>query len=322
MKKIFWMRYLSAILVFAPLLSITPIQVWGADPIKLAQAKSGYDQYMQQGYAATVRKDYSSALRFFQQAQQARPGDKYASSAINNVGLYIKRGRNARIVFIAVGKPGNRVSGGIRTGSCSQQGAKVTALIPGKDSDKNSGNSPGSQNSTPVEPQLTTVGYPTLFFYVPQTSAPALEFLLRDGGTDIYKTTFKPSGKPGIVGVSLPSNSNLAPLTAGKQYKWSFSVKCDLDDPDKDMLVEGFIKREQPDQNLSIQLQKAQPRERVTLYAAAGFWQDTLATLADLRRQRPNDSELQADWEDLLKSVGIEEKIAKAPLSVQEGSRQ
>lgn len=48
-----------------------------------------YDRYMRLGYDATQRKDYPAAIQFFQEALTLRPGDYYATEAINNVSTYM-----------------------------------------------------------------------------------------------------------------------------------------------------------------------------------------------------------------------------------------
>jgi hypothetical protein len=51
------------------------------------------------------------------------------------------------------------------------------------------------------------------------------------------------------------------------------------------------------------------------LYAASGIWENAITTLADLRRQKPNDPTVQDYWEQLLTSVKhLEEaNIAQEP---------
>jgi hypothetical protein len=304
MQKIFWMRYLSSVLVFAPLMSLRSI-VAVAIPMHLAQAKSGYDEHMQLGYDATRQRNYSAALTYFKQALQENPGDRYAGVAVRNLEGYIARdrqdGSQARnsLAYISssLGIPSRRVPGASRASSCLHSANSLTALTPQKN------------------PALTTAGYPVFFFYIPQTSAQALELVLQDAKNDeqVYKATFKTSGEPGVVRLSLPANSTKSHLKAGKEYHWSFSVICDRQDRSQDMVVEGSIQRMVPDHNLTVELEKAAPRERAVLYATAGFWQDTLATLAQLRSSRPNDPQVTTDWKELLKSVGLE-GIAQEPL--------
>jgi hypothetical protein len=296
MKKILWLWYLSVFVVFTPLLALNSTHVWSASNKNTVQ-KSGYNQFMLQGYAATAKRSYPLALSWFQKALKERPGDKYAIAAIRNVEGYVKRDRNARLVFVAVGKPGNRTSAASRSGSCTQGTPSLLSLVP------------------KAEPQYTATGYPTFLFYVPQNTAQAFELIVEDETSDnpLYKKTFKSQPKSGVISVSLPQNANVPALEIDKQYKWTFSLVCDTRAIDKNINVEGAIVRSQPDANLSTLLKTAQPRERVSLYAASGFWFDTVAGLADLRRQRPNDATLKADWQDLLKSVGLE-SYAKAPL--------
>ncbi|MBW4478756.1 MAG: DUF928 domain-containing protein [Tolypothrix brevis GSE-NOS-MK-07-07A] len=290
MKKIFSIRYLSVFLALALSVSFSKVS--------LAQTQSDYNQYMQLGYAATAQRNYSGAFNYFQQALQQRPGDKYASTAVNNIQSYLKNRRQATLGFVSsIGRPDRRSSAASRAASCVETGQTPTSVTPKTD------------------PQLTTAAYPSFFVYVPQNSAQALEFVLQDNTSnrELYKTTLKPNKESGIVRVNFPNNGNLPSLQNGKEYAWTFSIVCNTQSRDKDIEVTGSIQRIQADPNLAIQLQKAQPRERAALYATSGIWQDTLTTVADLRRTNPNDLAVKADWEDLLKSVGLE-KIASSPL--------
>ncbi|MEH2111126.1 DUF928 domain-containing protein [Nostoc sp.] len=139
----------------------------------------------------------------------------------------------------------------------------------------------------------------------------ALEFVLRDGDSidPLYKGTFKPVGQNGIVSVNVPANQ--PSLQIDKEYNWTFSMICDTNNRDKDSYVEGTIVRSQ-DENLSLQLkQPTTDLDRAVLFATAGFWEDALRTLANLRRQRPNDPEVEKYWEDFLNSVDIKEVVNK-----------
>jgi ARC6-like, IMS domain len=50
-----------------------------------------YDRYMRAGYAATGRRDYDTAMLYFQRALDERPNDPYAQQAIRNVESYRDR---------------------------------------------------------------------------------------------------------------------------------------------------------------------------------------------------------------------------------------
>jgi tetratricopeptide (TPR) repeat protein len=295
MKNVLWIKYLSAVLAFSPLIPVNMGEVLAAEPIYVAQADSAYDRYMQLGYAATQQRNYQTARNYFQQALQVKPGDFYATAAAKNVTGYVNRSRGGLTFISGAGRPSRRVSGASRGEMCVPAKKMPVAIIP------------------QTEPQLTASDHPTFFFFVPQNSAQALEFVLEADKTEepFYKTTWKPTlREPALVSVSLPVNKN---LQVGKNYNWKFSVVCDQQVRDKDLSISSVVKYMQPDQNLKIQLQKAPASERATLYAASGFWQDTITTVADLRRQHPRDITIKTDWEDLLKSVDLQE-FAQVPL--------
>jgi hypothetical protein len=52
-----------------------------------------YDRYMQAGYAATQKRDHEAALRYFKRALDERPGNLYATRAIENTERYLARER-------------------------------------------------------------------------------------------------------------------------------------------------------------------------------------------------------------------------------------
>ncbi|WP_375479182.1 DUF928 domain-containing protein [uncultured Nostoc sp.] len=296
MKYRFWASYLLAALAFLPFEPVSITQVLAIESVsQLAQAKSAYTQYMQLGYNETKRRNYRKALLNFQQAERLRPGDRYATVAIRNVTGYIQRGSSRNRIAFVPGRPGRVRSAGTR-GSCFETGQYLIPLTP-----------------TDKEAQRTTAERPTFFFYVPQTSTTvqALEFVLRDGDNidPLYKGTFKPVGQNGIVSVNVPVDQ--PSLQIGKEYNWTFSMICDPNNRDKDSYVEGTIVRSQ-DENLSLQLnQPNTDLDRAVLFATAGFWEDALRTLANLRRQRPNDPEVEKYWEDLLNSVDIKDVVNK-----------
>jgi hypothetical protein len=179
---------------------------------------------------------------------------------------------------------------------------------------------PGKKPLTALLPAtnlgLTVAAYPTFFFYVPETSATTVEFVLLDeeNGNKVYETTFTTSGKPRIFSLSLPASKTLPPLKIGKNYHWYFSVICDPEDRAGDVYVDGWVQRVEPSPALMRELDKASPGKQVALYQKYDLWHETLTTLARQRRLSPNDSVLVAKWANLLRAVGLEE-IAQEQLS-------
>lgn len=207
------------------------------------------------------------------------------------------------------GIPVNRQGGATRGNPCIQPpDAKVTALVPAS--------SMGA----------TASAYPTVFWYMPKSSASEVELVVRDAKEqDIYsaKYTLAKSadgwvvGSPGIMSFSLPALTNFSPLEIGQDYDWLLRLKCPMDSSDSsnDIVLGGGILRVRPDPTLVQRIQQATPEERVALYANAGLWYETVDTLVELRRDRPNDPELAQAWNKLLNSVGLDNTFKKLPTS-------
>lgn len=196
------------------------------------------------------------------------------------------------------GAPASSTGGGARSDcvSADRNEQPFTALLPG--------------NSL----ALTVTDEPTFYVYVPPTKARTAEFLLRDKeGNDLYRTTVPLPSQPGIFGIKLPKNGNKTVLEAGKDYQWLVALVCKPEDRRDDVFVTGWIQRMNPSITLTNQLQAVNPEEQAGIYAKAGIWFEAVNTLAELRRERPSDSTLAANWEALLKSVDLEE-IADKPL--------
>lgn len=201
----------------------------------------------------------------------------------------------------------DRREGGATRGPCITDRKHLTALVP-------------------VSGIGQTIDqYPTIYWYMPKMSskdalAPALEFTLRDAKDQkIYSAQYRlPKSADGIVGtpglMSLRVDKSY-PLQTGQEYNWELRLMCDSTDSDRsdDQIVEGGFKRVTADPNLVLRLQQATPQDRVAIYANAQLWYETLGTLIELRRDRPNDQNLADAWDKLLNTVYLN-KIAKEPL--------
>jgi hypothetical protein len=176
----------------------------------------------------------------------------------------------------------------------------------------------------PVNQTLTVAANPTFFVYVPETTTRSAEDLvlaefsvLDDQEKDVYKTTLQlptvvssdlPTSSvstPGIVKLSLPAD---VPLETGKNYRWVFLLSCGKANAERDFgrPVEGWIQRTELSSELKTKIEQATPLEQAKLYATARIWSETLMLAAQLRSSQP------AEWEELLKSVGLTE-ISQAP---------
>ena len=160
----------------------------------------------------------------------------------------------------------------------------------------------------------TVSDYPTFFFYLPQTEAELAEFILEDeSGNQIYQQDLTIKNLSGVVGVSIPANTNLPPLEVGKSYTWKFTVVCDAEDRSSDQLETGIVRRVELSADILGELENADPRQKTFIYAKNGIWQEALSNLAAVRRANPNNPVFKTDWERLLDSVTLGE-IAKEPI--------
>ncbi|MFB2935453.1 DUF928 domain-containing protein [Aerosakkonemataceae cyanobacterium BLCC-F154] len=186
-------------------------------------------------------------------------------------------------------------AGGASRGSCLESTGVLTSLMP--------------QNNL----GLTATGYPTFFWYVPKSSAQALEFKLRDStnGEVVYQKSLPVPENSGIVSFTLTKNELPAPLEVGKLYHWYFTMVCppnpneELPGKSGDVIVDGWVERTELNPVLVNQLENAAPSDRPALYAAAGIWHDSLTILVELLREKPDDQNLKNQWKELLNSVGL-----------------
>ncbi|WP_310424780.1 DUF928 domain-containing protein [Chamaesiphon sp. VAR_48_metabat_135_sub] len=219
------------------------------------------------------------------------------------------------------GIAGNRVGGASRisskdpTNEGTNSDRHLTALVP------EYRNSVGSEITKVWG--LTTNEYPTLYFYIPYTkkSISHIDFIIADGDNLEHRTVYRDvilSPKyPGIINFSLPQTS--APLKIDKLYQWELKLTMNRQ-LDKEISVKGWIQRsglnsdsiDSTGGRLAQRIKQESPNRQAAFYAENGFWYDALATLAELRIQRPKDLAIIEDWNNILKSVNLG-KLANKP---------
>ena len=158
---------------------------------------------------------------------------------------------------------------------------------------------------------LTLKTHPTIWLYVPPTSADTLEIVLHhENGTEVLRKTVA-MPEPGIVSFAL-DESDFPELEIGKDYHWFASILCSDTDRSGNATVDGWVKRID-DTTLGQKLARAAAETHPEIYADAGIWYETLETLAHLRRTQPDNVEVTLSWQQLLQSVGLE-ILKEAPL--------
>lgn len=207
----------------------------------------------------------------------------------------------------ALGTPVNREAAGTRGGCLNPNPEKkLTALVPND------------------VYGVTTSAYPTLLFYVPSVGAnqsPTLNFSLEDDTgdtreeTSIYKANILTNSKGGIVAIKLPKEAGGKPLEINKDYLWKMSLSCGADSDAGQNFVQGRIRRIALKPSLKNKLKQAKTSDKVSVYAESEIWFDAIATLAEVRRNNPGDTNAYNSWKQLLQSVKLDaftrESLAK-----------
>jgi hypothetical protein len=215
-----------------------------------------------------------------------------------------------------VGQPPSTAGAGTRSDFCREDNKEgkmpLTGLMPIR-------NKLNQETRVATNQTLTVAANPTFFVYVPENTAKFAEFwLFDDQDNKVYETRLElPTvlssdvssssvSTPGIVKLSLPANVS---LETGKNYRWEFKLNCidEFGDASNNLLVDGWIQRTELSSDLKTKIEQATPLEQAKLYAKARIWSEALMLAAQLRSSHP------AEWEELLKSVGLNE-IAQVPL--------
>ncbi|WP_448573058.1 DUF928 domain-containing protein [Trichothermofontia sp.] len=147
----------------------------------------------------------------------------------------------------------------------------------------------------------TTLGNPTLFVYVPPSTATKAQLTLNTPtGEKLYETEMALPSQPGVMRLPLPET---IALEMGTTYRWRLVMLCGSEEE----MVRGRIQRVDLSPEVKSAIATAQGLKKAELYAQSAVWLDTLMILAADYPQH------QRDWRELLTSVGLE-AIAAQPL--------
>jgi hypothetical protein len=188
---------------------------------------------------------------------------------------------------------------------------------------------PGDSAATPLaltalvpsnQEGLTWAERPTVWVYLPETSARRMVLSVREEGSRSHSQRFLPiTGESGIVGI--PLDENAPPLEVDKSYQWAVVLVCGDRPSPNDPFVTAWVRRVVPSGKMN---NPQNALERAVWYGEQGIWHDALTALAEARRSalrssaslsQPVDPALAKIWADFLTqpSVGLG-AIANEPL--------
>lgn len=222
--------------------------------------------------------------------------------------------RSRRLTFIPppppqTGRASVTRGAATRSGTCAPVPLPLTALVPTYTLTTNQ----------VMGVQQTTSAYPTLWFYLPYELTPERPAELRlelptTGDYVTQRTVLRlTEAKPGIIGIQVPMTE--APMQVGQRADWTLVVQCDPRDFSANKFVNLSVQRIAVTKALQQQLAIAAPIDQVAIYTSAGIWENALTTLATLRQQSPNQSELATDWSQLLGAINLPEALTHQPIS-------
>ncbi len=236
----------------------------------------------------------------------AKPTQTF-SKPIDSAGIYFAQ----QPKFPDNGAPTGRRRGGTSRDGCPTLSKPITALVPGEETlDRGEGTTLAKSTSKSFLTSTVTE-YPSFLFYIPAlpTNVDAGEFVLQNEvGDDVYRTPLRLPQQPGIINVKLIQSVQYS-LQINKKYHWYFKVYCEDRKRASDyFFVDGWIQRVALMPRLNSQLSKAS-LSKYRIYLSNNLWYDALTNLTDLRYTNSHNAALTKDWDDLLKSIGLQDLI-------------
>ncbi len=173
-----------------------------------------------------------------------------------------------------------------------------------------------NQSAPTALASLRSVGFtmhdrPTVWIYLPSTSAKTLEFSVFDQNRrGIYQTSIAIDNQTGFVPISLPSSAPA--LIQNQPYYWSVALICDANQRTNDWIIGGWIQQRSVDPDLERQLKKATLIEHIRLAAAAGYWYEAVDAYLRSQSAKQSDPQLKKMWTNLLEIGKLRSVLSKA----------
>lgn len=216
-----------------------------------------------------------------------------------------------------------------RGGSCSEAGTEqITALVPATRPEEVARMLTDSTVDDYAAVDYTLSRHPIIFAYVsglePGTE---IQFTLQEEWEpfeELHNVRFTVDGSSGIIGVRVPEDVTLEPDTL---YRWYMAIDCNADDPAENPIIGSVIQRpsnaawlSRDNVDMSIlmtELNQAEDTDKPAIYAEMGIWQDALSSLAKLRYDNPNNTDIHEDWVTLMEEADMPQFINVPILQIQ-----
>ena len=152
----------------------------------------------------------------------------------------------------------------------------------------------------------TTSESPTIYLISPKISGNGVFTLIEQNDQllpsqkVVYRKNFPLQNEAGVIAFKMPEDAPM--LEVGKIYRW----RIDFGPDPETKTTYGLIKRVLPSTKLVNQLKTiSKPIDRAAVFAQEGIWFETVQTLAEAQQPVPTNTEVVAEWTDLMKSANL-----------------
>lgn len=158
---------------------------------------------------------------------------------------------------------------------------------------------------------LTWAERPTVWVYLPETSARQMVLSVREGSSQPHSQQFVSiTGDPGVVGILLDGSTPV--LEVGRAYQWAVVLVCGDRPNPNDPFVTAWVRRVVPAQPFN---PPQNALERAAWYGEQGIWYDTLTALVEVRRSQPFEPGFTDIWVNFLTQPSVRlNAIANEPV--------
>jgi hypothetical protein len=205
--------------------------------------------------------------------------------------------------------PQRTIPGGPRSPECIEPNQEIRTIIP-LIPDYGSSSTPEERNLSNYG--LTISKTPTLLVYLPKTNATIGELVIRtQDNRSVARRQFNLPDQKGIVSLNL-ADLNINPLEINQFYWWSVSIICDdLNRSANPTSERIWLQVIEPSDSFQEQIANSDLLDLPFLYGEGegelgGFWYDAIYNLVNLRQLEPDNSDVETQWQNLLKLTGLE----------------
>jgi hypothetical protein len=155
---------------------------------------------------------------------------------------------------------------------------------------------------------LTLREQPDLFWF--QSKDTDIRFKLTMVADGVIEPVFEVNTpkKPSTTGIKrINLREHQVSLKPDVEYQWSVALVIDPENPSKDIVASGYIRRTDPSPKLTARMVKKNKRKLVDVFAESGIWYDAIEEVSDLVDTNPSNSDLRELRAMLLEQVDLVE---------------